>query len=299
MARGLLLWFFWLVHLGARPQELNCKFVLQIDPRINRPPEQRVVEDIEKELSDFLNQNKWTKESFELPERIVCNFVVTVKENPAPNQYRAHAQLLSVRPIYGTDYQSVLLNYVDEGFRFSYVPGQPLQASPDFFSSNLESMLIFYAYLFIGLDFDSFAPLGGTGYFEKAQQVMTIAQQTNDDNWTSFGSARNRYWLVENLLRKNLEPFRTACYAYHRAALDTFLEDPKKARERVFSELENLEKTLKRSRNSIITTVFLDTKYQEIINLFSEGDSALRQKTYELMSRIDPGRTESYKEITQ
>lgn len=293
-------WLFLLcvaMHLLAKGQELNCKVTMQVDPQVNRPPEQRLIEGIEKEFSAFLSQNKWTDEDFETKERIVCNLRITLKENPAPNEYVAHTQLLSVRPIYDTNYQSVLLNYVDEGFNFAYVPGQPLQYTTNFFSSNLESMLIFYAYLFIGMDFDSFAPLGGTPYFERAREIVNLAQQTNDKHWTSFGSTRNRYWLMENLLRKDFEAFRTGYYVYHREGMDNFIANPKLAREKIFSQLQTTELLLKRSRNTIVLSIFLDSKYQEIIQIFTRGESTLSQKAYELMSRMDPARTASYKAI--
>ena len=278
-------------------QELNCQVSLQADPQIDRLPEERLLRGMEKGFAGFFNQNKWTNENFETKERIVCNLIVTLKENPSPNLYKAHAQLLAVRPVYSTDYQSVIINYVDEGFDFTYVEGQPLQNTTDFFSSNLEAMLTFYAYLFVGLDFDTFSPLGGTPYFEKARTVANLAQQTNDKNWTSFGSTRNRYWLIENLLRKDFEGLRTACYAYHREGMDIFLDQGETARKNIYEQLEKIEKLARRSRNAILLTVFLDAKYQEIIQIFSKGDRDLAQRTCALISKMDPGRIESYKKI--
>ena len=204
---------------------------------------------------------------------------------------------LPFAPVYNTDYQSVIINYVDESFDFNYVVGQPLQNTTDFFSSNLEAMLVFYAYLFVGLDFDTFSPLGGTPYFERARAVVNLAQQTNDKNWTSFGSTRNRYWLIENLLRKDFESLRTACYTYHREGMDIFLDQGETARKNIYEQLEKIENLAKRSRNAILITVFLDTKYQEIIQIFSKGDRDLAQKAYALVSKMDPGRIESYKKI--
>ena len=289
--------FLW-SHIGLLAQELNAKVKVQIDPSSNVLIDPQVIRSMENNFSQLLNQTPWTQEVFEPEERILCNFIITIKQNPSPGRYSATAQIISARSVYDSDYESILVNHVDEDWRFQYAESQPLQYSENFFSNNLVSMLAFYAYFVIGMDYDSFGYLGGTDFFQKMQDITLTAQQSNDDAWSKFGSMQNRFRLSENANDTQTESFRNACYLYHRQGLDQFYQTPDKARETVLTQLITIESVVRKSRSSFPLLVnFLNTKGQELIHIFSQGNRDMRQEAFNILSSIDPSRIDKYRQI--
>jgi hypothetical protein len=162
------------------------------------------------DFTRFLNDRKWTTLEFKNEERIKCNLLITITAMPTIGTFEASAQIISARPVFGTDYETVLLNFGDRDWSFSYLTSRPLQFNENSFTDNITSILAFYAYLIIALDFDSFAEMSGDPYYQKAFQIMNNAQQSNYPGWQQFGSTRNRYWLIENFMNASLQPIRRA-----------------------------------------------------------------------------------------
>ncbi|HCN83829.1 MAG TPA: DUF4835 domain-containing protein, partial [Sphingobacteriaceae bacterium] len=200
----------------------------------------------------------------------------------------------SSRPIYGTSYNSTILNISDKDFNFSYSEGQPLDYSDQNFTNNLSSLLAYYAYVILGMDYDSFLQFGGTPYYTKAQGVINNAQNSSFPGWKAFEGLRNRYWLAENLNNKIYSPLREILYDYHRNGLDVMSENPAKARKLIVSLLPKVQSIDKQQQGSMLNQIFFTAKADELVNIISMGDQQERIKAYTVLSQIDPANITKY-----
>ncbi|MEQ9288944.1 MAG: DUF4835 family protein [Cyclobacteriaceae bacterium] len=280
---------------SALAQELNCR--VSVDARQIQSTERRIFEDMETAFSQFMNNRKWTEDEYELEERINCNIIVTLESQPSIGNFNATVQVLSARPIYGSAYESVLLNFADRDWAFEYTESQPLQYNDNTFISNITSLLAYYAYLIIGFDYDSFSKMGGDPYFNKAWQVVNSAQQSGYTGWDQFNSIRNRYWFAENIINNQLKPLRESIYDYHRIGMDQLIENPDEARKSILGTLKEIQKVNKIRPRSILTISFMDAKAKEISNIFAEGNLSDRREAYAVLQEIDPSRGKEYDKI--
>lgn len=284
--------------LAAHSQELNCRVVINAQ-RI-QSTERNIFTDMETAFAEFLNNRKWTDDEFNVEERIDCNLIITLdpkESQPSAGRWGASVQILSSRPVYNASYETVLFNFADRDWQFDYVLSQPLQFNENSFTSNITSLLAYYAYTIIGLDYDSFSELGGTRYYQIANQIVSNAQNSNYAGWSQFNSVRNRYWLSENLLSSNFEPMRIALYNYHLHGLDIFMEKPEEARDNILNGLKQIQ-AINRSRpRAILTISFLDAKSEELAQIFKDGNPTQKKEAYDILSKLDPGNTDVFKKI--
>ncbi len=281
----------------AQAQELNCKVV--IDYQNVQISDQTIFAEMEQDFTKFLNERNWTDDEFQENERIKCNILVTLSSMPSIGVYEATVQIISARPVYGSEYETVLFNFADRDWNFSYNPTRPIQYNENSFTDNVSSLLAYYAYLIIGLDYDSFSPSGGESYLQKAFDIVNNAQQSSFPGWQQLGSNRNRYWLIENLRNASLAPIRTANYEYHRQGMDLMHENPDQARTNILGALEKIQLANRARPRSILTISFLDAKASELANLFSEGNNAQRRKAYNLLISLDPSKSETFKPMIE
>jgi hypothetical protein len=274
-------------------QELNCR--VMINHQQIQISDATVFSKMEEDFTRFLNERKWTNVEFAPEERIKCNLLVTITAMPAIGTFEASAQVISARPIYGTDYESVLLNFGDRDWSFSYLTTKPIMFNENTYMDNISSMLAFYAYVIIGMDFDSFGELAGDPYYQKAFLVVNNAQQSNYPGWQQFGSTRNRYWLIENLQNPSLTPIRTALYNYHRLGMDIMREQPDEAKNVIVKSLEDVQKANRARPRSILTISFMDAKAAELTNIFATGSPTVRRKAYNILTTIDPSKADKFK----
>ena len=259
--------------------------------------EKRLFQEMEKEFQQFLNNNKWTNDAYGSKERIKCNVAINITGSPSVGQYEATVQVQSVRPVYGSGYETRLLNFADRDWNFEYVQSQPMNFNPNSYLNEITSLLAFYAYIVLGYDYDSFSELGGSSYFERAQQIVqTAASSSNGEGWDQFSgtSGRNRYSLMQSMINPQMEPIRQATYTYHRQGLDLFAEDEKEGRQNILSALQEIQKVTKLFPQSIAIIAFVDTKKDELISVFTQGESPVRQEAYNALTEIDPSQTDSY-----
>lgn len=296
--RNLLVFIFTLMLFSPLlGQELNCNVVVNVGPAVETT-ERRIFQDMETAFYQFLNNTEWTRDVYRNQERINCNLVITIEKMPAVGNFIASVQVQASRPIYGTDYESILLNFADRDWQFQYNESQPLQYNDNTFTNNITSILAFYVYVILGFDYDSFSNLGGTEYFESARQVVNNAQQASRKGWSQFeGNTRNRFWLAENLNNQQLTPVREAMYTYHRKGLDVFSTDQDQGRQEILASLKRLEQANQRKPNSILIIAFFDAKKDEMISIFSEGNIQVRRDAYNILSQIDPSNTDEYEVI--
>ncbi len=281
----------------AEGQELNCRVI--VNAQQIQTTERAVFTEMETEFANFLNTTKWTDDEFQEEEVINCNLVITMTEMPSVGVFKASVQVLSSRPIYGTGYESVIMNFADRDWNFEYVQSQPLRFNENTFTDNITSMLAYYAYMIIGFDYDTFSELGGTLHFEKAFRIVNNAQQSNYTGWQQFNSVRNRYWLVENVQNPQLEPVRRALYEYHRNGLDIMAENREEAEKNILTALSNIQKANRSRPRSILTISFMDAKSGELQQIYQESNLATRRQAYNLLTNIDPARTDEYKSMIE
>ncbi|WP_432712781.1 DUF4835 family protein [Pedobacter sp.] len=248
-------------------------------------------------ISNFLNNHKWTSETYLSSERINCNLIITLTEWDGAAGYKASAQLQSWRPVFGTSYQTTLLNLSDQYFDFNYNEGQALDFSDQTYQSNLTSLLGFYAYTIIGTDKDSFSKLGGELYYIKAQRVIQLAQNNGNMGWRAADGLRNRYWLNENLLSKSFEDLRSFSYQYHRKGLDLLQENKIQAIKAMISYLPSLQQMDQQRLGAVFNHAFYAAKATEFVQLFTMAPTPDKIKAYNLLTSIDPANSSKYDQL--
>jgi len=280
----------------AKTQELNCNVRINIQKLQTVDP--AVFETLEQSIRDFMNNTAWTQEDFALEERIDCNILLTVQEELSPTSFKASLAIQSSRPIFNSEYQTAMLNHIDQDVEFSYQQYQPLQFSTNTFNDNLSSVLSFYAYIILGLDFDSFSLYGGEPYLQIAQDILNQTPQNGQfKGWRSMDGNRNRFWMIENLLSPRVRPYREAMYNYHRYGLDIMAEKPDEGRAVIAQYLDNFQDVYQNYPNSMILQMFLNAKSNEIVEIFKRGTSSEKDKTIRIMSRIDAPNASEYRSI--
>jgi hypothetical protein len=287
-----------LVHVAAHTQELRCN--VQIISNQIQGTNKQIYRTLQQDIYEFMNSRIWTDRKFENTERIECKVLINLKEHTG-DQFSGNITVSSRRPVYNSSYNTTLFQYKDDDLQFRYLENEPLEFDINSLKSNLTSILAYYAYIIIGLDFDSFAPNGGTPYFQKAQQVVSNAQNARGKGWKAFESRRNRYWLVENILNSEYNPVREFLYQYHRKGLDMMHDDMAQARTNVFESLELLREVHREQPDPYMffMNLVLEAKTNEFINVFSESPQSQAERAYEILAEIDPSQSEKYKKITQ
>lgn len=287
MRSVILLILLLATHLGFC-QELNCKVTVNADQI--QTTDRAVFKDMERAFANFLNTRKWTNDNYKSHERITCNLFLNISKMPTIGNFSANAQITSARPVFNSNYETVVLNFADREWEFEYVESLPLEYNDNAYLTNLTSMLAFYAYVIIGMDYDSFSEMGGTPYFQKAFMVVNNAQTSNRPGWQSLGSNRNRFSLIDNINNAQMLELRKNTYRYHRLALDTFDKAPDQSRQIVLDVLRNVKKAWTVNPSSIFVVTFFDSKANELANIFSDGNLAVRREAYDILSAIDPKR---------
>lgn len=277
-------------------QELDCIVTVNVGPRV-QTTDRGVFTDMKNAFQQFLNTRKWTNDNYLLHEKIKCSILININDMPAIGVFSASVQVQAARPVYNTNYNSLIFNFGDREWDFQYLETIPLEFNDNVFTSNITSLLAYYAYTILGMDYDTFSELGGTPYFQRALQVVNNAQSSNLAGWQSIGSIRNRYWFNENMINTQFVDVRKNAYSYHRLALDTFEKDPDNSRLIILKGLKDIKKARDINPNAISVISFFDTKGIELANLFSEGELNVRKEAYDLITTMDPTNRAMYDKI--
>lgn len=279
--------FLVLFSFSVKAQELNCTVKINYDRITDANPQ--VFKTLEKSLSDFVNNTRWTARNFDVNERIECAMVINVSAYDAPG-FTATLQVQSSRPIYNSTYPSPILNFNDKDFSFRYNEGENLYYNPNSFDSNLVAVVAFYANVIIGLDADSFEKTSGTPYFQVAQNITSLgASNASYKGWgQQDGNNQNRYALINDLLSTTFTPFREALFEYHYTALDKMADDQKLAKENAVASLKTLAKVQSVRPNAFLTRIFFDAKADEIVAMFSGGPNMGIAEVVDLLNRLSP-----------
>ncbi|MBN1951794.1 MAG: DUF4835 family protein [Bacteroidales bacterium] len=286
-----------LVSLGtARSQELTC--YVSVNSSKIQGTNKEIFNTLQDAITDFMNNTTWTNHVYEVNERIECNLMLYISEEVTTGQYTASLTIQSRRPIYGSSYNSVLFNYVDQKVEFEYTEFDPLEFSETTHLDNLTSILAYYAYIVLGLDYDSFSPNGGDPYFQKAEKIVNNAQSANEHGWKASDARGrdNRYWLINNIRDEAYQPVREFNYNYHRQGMDLMDNSPDRGRLAIKDALIDLEKFYKNKPDPFMHyfTITIEAKSTEIVNIFSEAPQADKSRIFEIMNAFDPANSSKY-----
>lgn len=282
-------------------QELNCN--ISVNHNRIQGTNKQVFTTLEEALRDFMNNTVWTNHVYEAQERIECNILVDILEPSGADEYKAKLQIQARRPVFGTSYNAVLFNYVDNDFQFKYQEFDPINYTENNFISNISSVLSYYAYFIIGLDYDSFSAEGGTPFYQKAEKIVDNAQSSGYTGWRAGESRqrKNRYWLIENMLDPDYRPIREFNYSYHRLGMDVLEKSLEQGRSQIFKSLEELKRFHDNKPDPFLglLQVFVDSKSDEIVSLFEEASADKKQKVLAVMLQLNPGGGRKYEKLKQ
>lgn len=280
-------------------QELKCNVTVN-GQRINGV-DPAVFVTMQNQIMEFMNNRAWTTDQFTTEERVECSFFINLQESPAQDVFKASVTIQSSRPVFNSTYNSPILNYIDNSWIFTYAQNQPLEFNVTQYNNNLTSLLGFYAYVILGLDYESMAKGGGAKWFNFAEQIMnnvpTNAPDANGWRPPDGQVNRNRYWLINNLQASKYDPFKAAIYEYHYTGMDNFYDKPALARQNILNSLNNIDKVAKDNPNGILLAVFFQAKADELVNLFSGAEMDIKTKAVTILRRIDPSNASKYDKI--
>ncbi len=278
----------------TRAQELNC--TLKVNSDQIQGSNKQVYNTLQKSLSDFVNNRKWTEYTYASSERIECTMNIIVKKVDGDTYY-SEIQVQSRRPVYGSGYYSTLFNFKDNSYTFDYKEFDQLELNENTITSNLTAVIAYYAYIIIGYDQDSFSRLGGSAAFQSAENIVNAAQGANLDGWKAFENPHNRYALISNILDESFKKFRNYFYDYHRLGLDEMSTNASNGRARIAEGLPILRELNRSTPSALVIATFLDAKNDELINIFSKATEQEKTTAVEILSDVNPTQSSRYEQI--
>lgn len=282
-----------LQHVAA--QELRCN--VTVNHQKIKGANQTLFQTMRSDIYEFMNNRKWTEHVYSYDEKIRCNIMITLDEQLSADEFKGSIQVQLIRPVFNSSYETTVLNIKDNDFRAKYVEYQPLEFNETSNTSNLTNILAYYAYIILGFDYDTFSPIGGTEYFNKAQTIVNNSQNAVEKGWKSFESERNRYWLVENILNSSYSDFRVCMHRYHRYGLDAMADGVEDGRANIANSLRDLQKVFRRRPSLYILQMFFDAKADELVKIFSNSFPDERNRVVTILNEIDPSNGSKYQKI--
>ena len=276
-------------------QELNCN-VTVLTPQI-QTSDPRIFQTLQTSIYEFMNNTRWTNDKFLNQERIECTMQIQITERISNDEFRGSIQVQSRRPVYGTSYHTPLLNINDENFTFKYVEYQVIEFRNAGTNENLAAVLAYYAYLILGMDYESYSKNGGTPYFQKAQNIVADQQNASERGWRAFESTRNRFWITENLNNPVFRPLRSFMYDYHRKGMDILTEKKDDAITTVLDGLDKLKSIRIEQPNSYLMQIFFFAKADELVNVFSMAFPEQKTRAVNILNELDPANGTKYQAI--
>lgn len=270
-------------------QELNCNVEINSDQV--QGSNREVFTTLQQSIADYMNTTKWTDAQFYANEKIECKLFFTIKSYDESNVMTGDLQIQSIRPVYNSTYTTTIFNFKDSKVEFSYALNEPLVFSENTMESNLTAILNFYAYMILALDFDTFSLRGGDPYYEKAANVVRLAQSSGESGWKAFEDNKNRSAVLSAYYDKNTSLIRDVLYNYHRKGLDEMVLGANKGRAVITSTLESLKQVFDVAPMSVCLSIFKDSKLDEIVNVYSKASSTEKEKVYELLYPLYPTET--------
>lgn len=289
---------FFLATYQLNAQEFNFTVKVVTNPGQGRIADPKVFSSLETALKELVNNTKWTDDIFEQNERITGSIQLTIKSEVGPTGFAGELAIQASRPVYGSDYTTPIFTHLDRDVQFSYEQYQPLQFVKNSFGDNLTATIAYYAYVILGMDYDSFAPQGGEAYWQLAQDIFNTVPSSAKGEWQGkeLGN-RNRYWFVENFLSPRLKNFRQGIYEYHRLGLDVAATDISRCKVAILQCLSRVDEAHQAYPNTLAVRSFSVTKVDEMINIFKNASDEQKTTFVQTMIKLDPANGSKYEQV--
>jgi len=298
MNRVILSIFFLIIGLNnIVAQELNCQVSVIAPTLQGNSKNEEVIASLKAAAFEFLNETKWTSDNFKPEERIECNILINISKIVSTDVYEGSIQVSSSRPVFNSNYKTRLLNHNDKNIRFKYMRNTSFNFKPNIASEGLVDVLAYYAYIILGLDYDSYSLKGGQPYFLKAQQIVTNYSNNQGDKGWSAKFLNNRFHFVNNLLQDTYEPIRVCYYDYHMKGMDKLYSNRDEGVKAILDAVKLIEKVYETRPGSFNIQSFFNAKSEELINIFINVSPTLRMQAFALFSKLDPGHITQYNAI--
>lgn len=279
-----LIAFLFLSLQGLKAQELNC--VVEVNSQqVNGF--QSTFSTLKESITEYMNTTKFSEAQIAPNEKIDCKLFFTVKSYE-DNTVKGDLQIQYTRPVYNSAYTTTVLNFKDAKIDFSYQEGEPLNFSRTDHESQLTAILNFYAYMILAMDFDTFSPRGGQPFWDCVAQVVRLAQSSGDIGWKAFDDPKNRAALLAAFTDPSTQIYRDLLYQYHRQGLDQMALSPDKGRAQITESLDVLKKIYDVAPMSVALSLFRDAKMDEMVNIYTKGTQAERDRAVEIFSSLYP-----------
>ncbi len=281
----------------AMSQELNAKVVINTAQIGNTNTE--ACETFREKVQEFLNTKQWTAVKYNEVERIDCTFNITINKYSAQDgAFECTLLLNSSRPVWGSSYTSSLYNTRDQHFNFKFDPADQLEYNPDNLDNQLMALLAYYAHVLIGMDMDTFAPLGGTPVLQTAEDIVSKAENLGYSGWSAFNESNNRFALLNDYMDGSMEAMRQLNYVYHRQGLDQLCDSTEKAHTALVESMELLDQARQARTMSNVPQLFTEYKKEELVNIFSKHENQQeRLRVYDILFAINPSQNPSWEKI--
>ena len=296
--RALIIFVFSIMFsLGLEAQVFNCEVQVIAPTLQNNPANEEIFSSLKNAMVEYVNYGyTWTNDAYEQEEQINVSFLLTINSKSG-NNFTSKLQVNSQRPVYNSDYRTMLFNYVDQEVTFQYLRNSPIQYFEGQHVNNLADVLAFYIYMILGYDYDSFSLEGGTPYFNKADQIVSICQSASESGWKSNDGDNSRFWLIQNTLQPQFNALRKCYYDYHIGGLDRCYSDRVKCLESISSSIGDLMEIHQSRPSSFNMQLFFNAKSDELIKIYLPAEKGLKIKMYNLLSQIDPSRIKTYNKL--
>jgi hypothetical protein len=288
--------------LAGQAQEIQAKVSVNA-AKVGPGVERRMFLTLQTALVNFINNRKWTDESFQRTEKIECNFIINIQEVLDANTFRASIAIQAARPVFNTTYNAPMVNFIDDKVTFKYVEFNAIDFNDnrvqgsDALTANLPATLAFYVYTILGMDFDSFGIRGGDPYYQKAQNIVNNAPDSRlIEGWKAFDGFRNRYWLAENFSNSRYALIHDVIYNYYRKGLDFMYENEQQTRSEFINCLVLLNNLQQENSQNMIIPFFMQARSQEFINVLKKGSPSEKNQALEYLKVLDVSNANKYKQ---
>ena len=289
---------FFLSTLPLNSQELQAK--ININHSQIQGTDVSVFENLQQTLEQFVNERQWTPLQFQNNERIQCTFNITVtKYIREENRFECSALIQANRPVYNTSYSTTLYNNKDDNFHFAFAQFDQLNFTDEVIDNQLTALFAYYAYLIIGINLDSFSPMGGTDILQRCMYLVNNAQDLGFPGWKSFEDSRNRFAIINDYLDESLKPLRQLQYDYYRKGLDEMANNAERGRTEISGALENNLKVAHDNKPlSLLPQIWTDYKKDELINIYKgKGTQKEKERIFDLLMSINASQNSAWENI--
>ena len=296
--KTLLIVTFWFSKLSIS-QIFNCEVQVIAPTLQNNPANEEIFSSLKNAMIEYINFGyNWTNDKFEQHEQIDVSFLLTLNSKSG-NDFSGKLQITSQRPVFNSDYKSLLMSYIDKNVTFKYIRNSPIQYFEGQHVDNLADILAYYIYMILGYDYDSFSLEGGTPYFNKADQILSICQSASEPGWKApdGDGSNNRFWLIQNALQPQFTSLRKTFYNYHISGLDQCYVNRDTCIKEITSSINDLLEIHKSRPSSLNMQLFFNAKYEELIKIYLPTSPSERNKIYNLVSQLDPSRIKAYNKL--